>query len=61
MAHPPEQVVEPMIAACIVFVAVQHIFWTKHAGDQSRRHDSKCNLQQTGDSYEPYQLLPSLS
>jgi len=36
LAHLPEQVVEPMIAASIVFVAVQNIFWPKQAGGYSR-------------------------
>ena len=36
LAHLPEQVVEPVIAASIVFVAVQNIFWPKQAGSYTR-------------------------
>lgn len=36
LAHLPEQIVEPMITASIVFVALQNIFWPKLAGGYSR-------------------------
>jgi hydrogenase/urease accessory protein HupE len=36
LAHLPTQIVEPMIAASIVFVAVQNIFWPKLANGNSR-------------------------
>lgn len=36
LAHLPEQVVEPMIAASIVFVAVQNIRWPKQSNGNSR-------------------------
>jgi hydrogenase/urease accessory protein HupE len=35
-AHLPEQIVEPVIAASIVFVAVQNIWWPKKANGNSR-------------------------
>jgi hydrogenase/urease accessory protein HupE len=36
LAHLPEQIVEPMIAASIVFVAVQNIRWPKQSNGNSR-------------------------
>jgi hydrogenase/urease accessory protein HupE len=36
LAHLPEQVVEPMIAASIVFVAIQNIRWPKQSNGNSR-------------------------
>lgn len=35
-AHLPEYIVEPLISASIVFVAVQNIFWPKQANGNSR-------------------------
>jgi hydrogenase/urease accessory protein HupE len=36
LAHLPEQVVEPIIAVSIVFVAVQNVFWPKQVGNNMR-------------------------
>jgi hydrogenase/urease accessory protein HupE len=36
LAHLPEQAVEPIIAASIVFVAVQNVWWPKNANGNSR-------------------------
>ncbi len=36
LAHLPEFIVEPLISASIVFVAIQNIFWSKYAGGNGR-------------------------
>lgn len=36
LAHLPEEIVEPVIAASIIFVAVQNIVWPKQSGGNSR-------------------------